>query len=143
MILNWGSECQRFSIGERKRKKNGASSLEIFTYQCMKCCAELFERGRDEGGANFLEQIYLKRKLLVSNFPAALSSFLIHPVAMAGNLLIAWVHCDPTIRRHDSMHPIMSLGIATTMRRKVRVGEDTMSPGAARAWKDLRAHLKK
>lgn len=127
----------------KEAKRNGASSLKIFTYQCIKGCAGLFERPGHEGGANFLEQIYLKRKLLVSNFLATLSSFLIDAVAMAGNLLTAWVQCDPAIRRHDSMHPIMSLGIATMKGRKVRVGEDTMSPGAARPWKDLRAHLKK
>lgn len=92
-----------------------------------------------------MEQIYLKRKLLVSNFPAPLSSFLTDPVAVAGNLLIAWVQCDAAIRIHDSMHPIISLGIATTnvKGRKVRVAEDTVSPGAAWAWKDPMAYLKK
>lgn len=43
------------------------------------------------------------------------------------------------------MHPTMSLGIATmnVKGKKVRVGEDVVSPGAAWAWKDLMAHLKK
>lgn len=63
---------------------------------------------------------------------------------MAENLLIAWVQCDLAIRRHDSMHPVMSFGIATMNRngRKVRVGEDMVSLGAAWAWKDLMAHKK-
>lgn len=73
----------------KKEAKTSARSLEIFTYWCMKCCAELFEREGHERGSNRLEHIYLKRKLLVSNFPAPLSSFLIAPVAMAGSLLIA------------------------------------------------------
>lgn len=92
-----------------------------------------------------MEQIDLKRKLLVSNFPAPLTSFLVDPVAMAGNLLIAWVQCDPAIRRHDSMHPIISLGIATMNVKggKIRVGEGMVSPCAAWAWKDLMARLKK
>lgn len=119
--------------------------MEIFTYWYMKCCAGLFGRGGHEKGSNRLEQIYLKRKLLASNFPAPLSSFLIDPMTMAGNLLIAWVQRDPAIRRHDCVHPIMSLVTATmnVKRRKVRVGEDMVSPGAARAWKDLMARLKK
>lgn len=49
------------------------------------------------------------------------------------------------MRRHDSMHPITPLEIATmnVKGRKVRVSEDTVNPSAAWAWKDPMARLKK